>query len=404
MVLIKLLYPLAVVTVLPMVGCSSGGSGSGNPSSSSSTSSSSSSSNSSTGGNTTTTLTFANLHVLAGFPVGTAVSAGNESFSIMHSNANAASQRNIIEQHFSQITPGNIMKMRYLHNTYGTFTYEQADALIDYAAAQGKGIHAHALIWHRSYQVPDWVNESEDLQSHLDHHISNIAEHFAGKVDSWDVVNEAIDRNAEGVWGYRDSVFYQKLGKSYIPNAFITARAADVDAELYYNDYGISSADGKFQFMLQMVDELLADDVPIDGIGFQMHVFMTWPDISHIRSAFEQVADRGLKVKITELDIPINNPFGGEYSYPDNYVSNFTAEDAYAQKQRYCQIVEAYLQAVPIALRGGITVWGVYDGDTWLNSELFSNNHVDWPLLFSTNFLPKPAAQGVGDALSGRAC
>lgn len=296
------------------------------------------------------------------------------------------------------------MKMTYLHNEYGTFTYGEADSLIDYARTHGIGIHAHALIWHSRYQVPAWVNEVNDLQAGLDYHIANIAGRFAGKVDSWDVVNEAIERNSEGVWGYRDSVFYQKLGKAYISNAFISARAADANADLYYNDYGISHADGKFEFMLQMVDEMLSQNVPIDGIGFQMHVYMSWPAITSIRTAFGQVVARGLKVKITELDIPINNPFDGQYNYPDNYVSTFTQTDAEAQKQRYCRVVEAYLQEVPPAQRGGITVWGVYDGDTWLNSELFDNNHVDWPLLFSVNFQPKPAAQGVGDALSGQSC
>lgn len=336
--------------------------------------------------------------------MGTAVSAGTETYSILLNNANAASQRGIIEQHFSQITPGNIMKMNYLHDEYGTFTYDEADALIDYAATHGIGIHAHALIWHRSYQVPAWVDDVADLQAGLDHHITNIAGHFAGKVDSWDVVNEAIDRNSEGVWGYRDSVFHQKLGPAYIPNAFIKAREADANADLYYNDYAISDAGGKFEFMLQMVDGMREDEVPVDGIGFQMHVYLGWPAIADIRSAFAQVVARGLKVKITELDIPINNPFDGEYNYPNNYVGTFTPEDAAAQKQRYCQIVEAYLDEVPVAHRGGITIWGVYDGDTWLNSELFSNNHVDWPLLFNTNFQPKPAAQGVGDALAGQAC
>src|SRR5690606_9630450 len=132
---------------LSCFGCSSGGSGGGSPasstssSSSSSSSSTSSSSTSSSSGLTTTQLTFNNLHALAGFPVGTAVSAGTETHSILLNNTNAASQRSIIEQHFSQITPGNIMKMTYLHNAYGTFTYDAADALIDYAATHGIGIH-----------------------------------------------------------------------------------------------------------------------------------------------------------------------------------------------------------------------------------------------------------------------
>ena len=403
MYLQRLIFSLAIMfPILFAIGCSSGGGGS--TSSTSSTSSSTSSTSSSSGG-LAVALAFPNLYALADFPVGTAVSAANEEHSILGNNATASSQRNIIQQHFSQITPGNIMKMSYLHNAYDTFTFGDADALIDYVEANGIGIHAHSLIWHSDYQVPDWARQAtDDLQAKLDHHVTTIAGHFAGKVDSWDVVNEAIDEIADGEWGYRDSIFYQKLGKDYIANAFIQAREADPEADLYYNDYGISNANGKFEFMLQMVDEMLEQDLPIDGIGFQMHVYLDWPAIVDIRSAFRQVVDRGLKVKITELDIPINNPFDGSYRYPDNYVATFTQAHADAQKQRYCQIAEAYLQEVPVAQRGGLTIWGVYDGDTWLNSALFEGKHIDWPLLFDTSFRPKPAAQGVGDGLSGLPC
>ncbi len=297
------------------------------------------------------------------------------------------------------------MKMSYLHNAYDAFTFDDANALIDYAHTNGIGIHAHTLIWHSDYQLPDWVTQApDDLQAKLDHHVTGIASHFAGKVSSWDVVNEAIAETDSGVWDYRDSIFYQKLGKDYIANAFIKTHDADPNADLYYNDYAISDAGGKFVFMLQMVDEMLEQNVPIDGIGFQMHVYLGWPAIADIRSAFRQVAERGLKVKITELDIPINNPFDDSYHFPDNYVATFTQAHADVQKQRYCQIVAAYMDEVPVAQRGGLTIWGVYDGGTWLNSALFEDKHVDWPLLFNTFFQPKPAAQGVGDALLGQPC
>jgi endo-1,4-beta-xylanase len=344
------------------------------------------------------------LKALADFPIGVAVSAGTETHSILYDNANGETQRAIIEQHFDQITAGNIMKMSYLHSDINTFFYTHADALLDYATENELSIHAHALVWHSDYQVPDWMKNFEGDKAAwmvmMKTHVETIAGNYSGRVPSWDVVNEAF--NDDG--SYRNSLFFQNMGADYIEAAFVNTRAADGAVELYYNDYSLSPGGPKLNAVLNMVDDFKARDIPIDGIGFQMHIYMDYPAIGAIRSSFKAVVDRGLKVKVTELDIPINNPYSDNYSYPDNYVSEFTPAIAQQQKVRYCEIMEAYLDVVPAHLRGGFTVWGVWDGDTWLNSVLFDNQHEDWPLLFDHDFNPKPALDGVAAALKGEAC
>jgi endo-1,4-beta-xylanase len=377
--------------------------GGGSSSSSSGSSSSSSSSGSSSSGGTSVSLTFENLYALAEFPMGVAVSAANEPYSIMQ-GAWSAGQRQVIEQHFSSITPGNIMKMSYLQPVQGQFTFVDADALVNYALSEGIGVHAHALVWHSDYQVPNWmknfVGDKDAWLQIIEEHVTGVATHFAGRVESWDVVNEAFEDNGD----YRDSLFHQNMDEDYIEAAFIAARAADSGADLYYNDYSISSPGPKLDAVVAMATDFIARDVPINGIGFQTHIFMTWPSIEDIKASMQQVVDLGLKVKISELDMPINNPFDGSYSYPDNYEAELTLELAEQQKRRFCEVVAAYLEVVPENLRGGITVWGVFDRETWVKQAFFNNNHEEWPLLFDHDLEPKPAAQGVGDALMGDEC
>ena len=349
--------------------------------------------------------TTVSLHTLADFPIGVAVSVADWEISgIFDDDAEGVAQRAVIEQHFSQLTAGNIMKMSYLHPNRGTFTFDQADRLLNYAEDNGITLHGHTLVWHPDYQVPAWMMTFDGDRAEwfeiLKEHVTGVASHYAGRVPSWDVVNEAFEEDGS----YRNSLFFRKMDKDYVETAFIAARAADPEADLYYNDFNLSNGGAKFTGMLAMVDDFLARDIPIDGVGFQMHIFVDWPSIADIKNSFKAVADRGLKVKITELDIPLNNPYSDAYDFPDSYHTSLTGELAAAQKKRYCEVVAAYIDAVPEAQRGGLTVWGVHDSDSWLIRDLFKNNHQDWPLLFDNDYNPKPAFDGVADGLTGRPC
>ena len=337
----------------------------------------------------------ASLKALADFPIGMAVNAGTEANSII-SSGTSAQQQAVVFPHFDQFTAGNIMKMSYLHPSESTFSFTQADDLIAFANARGISMHAHTLIWHSDYQVPNFMkNYTGDFAAMLKTHVQTIAAHFSGKVASWDVVNEALaeEGDSSAVNGFRNSVFYQKMGVNFIDQAFINARAADPVAELFYNDFNIENGGTKTTNMLALIDGLKARGVPINGVGFQMHVLLDWPSASTIEAAMKAVADRGFKVKITELDVRVNNIYNS--SAP--VYTSLTAEAAAKQKERYRQIVASYLKVVPAAQRSGVTVWGVWDADSWLNTA----SEPDWPLLFDTTFKPKPALQGFANGLTG---
>jgi len=341
-----------------------------------------------------------NLYVLApmNMPVGAAVPAGGAGNSFLSS----AQRQTIVDNHFSQITAENIMKPSYLEPAENQFFFNDADALVDYAATQGKSVHGHVLIWHN--QVANWmsnyVGDATAWTNMMNNHITQVAAHFADGdvVISWDVVNEAFsdsDNDMDGLYDLRSTIWHDNIGPGYLAEAFRSARAADDDADLYYNDYNIAGVPAKLNAVLDLVDQFQNDPspVPIDGIGFQMHVSLTWPDIAQISDSFALAATTGLKVKISELDITINTDGSG------NSLGATTLTLAMQQEQqaRYESIVMAYLNEIPEAQRGGVTVWGIADVDSWRRSY----NPDEWPLLFDDNFEPKWALQGFADALSG---
>lgn len=326
------------------------------------------------------------LRALADFPVGVAVPAGPWPNSLLTSPERQA----LVNRHFNSLTAENIMKIAYLQPERGGFVFEHADALVAYAGRHDMQMHGHALVWHK--QAPDWMNEFEGTREEfvgmLEDHVRTVAAHFAGKLTSWDVVNEAF--TDEVPTGYRDTLWYERIGPEYIEIAFRLAREADPQADLYYNDYDISGALGpdKLNRILEMVDDFQARDVPIDGIGFQMHIDVDTPDLDAIRESFAKAVERGIKVRISELDVSMNT--GAQYT-------QFNPELAEMQKQRYADVIRAYKQTVPANLRGGITVWGITDGDSWIPEF---RNRPDWPLLFDAEFQAKPALLGMVEGLT----
>ena len=348
------------------------------------------------------------LHDLAEFPIGAAVTNNDgPSFNILTN----ASEQALVEKHFNEMTAGNIMKMSYLQPSQDNFTFTNADAFVDYAKDNNINVHGHALVWHSDYQVPNfmknWSGSAEDFITAVETHVTTVVDHFEakGNLVSWDVVNEALNDNSPS--NFRtDSAFYIKSGNSsvYIEKAFQAARAADANVDLYYNDYNIDQNNAKTTKLVEMITDFIARDIPIDGVGFQMHVFMDYPSIANISAAMKKVVDKGLKVKITELDVAVNNPYSG--SWPGSKISTFTEATALAQKKRYCEIVEAYLDTVPEAQRGGITVWGTTDANTWLTTATsqYNGEAIAWPLLFDNNYNDKPALRGFADALEGVDC
>jgi endo-1,4-beta-xylanase len=328
------------------------------------------------------------LKSVATFPIGVAVNAGFENNSIINSST-SSQQQSVVFPNFNQMTAGNIMKMGYLHPQENTFTFGQADDFVSFAHANGIDVHGHTLIWHADYQVPAFMTSyTGDFAAMLKNHVQTIVAHYQGRVVSWDVVNEALADDGQPTVDniLRSSVFSQKMGQAFIDQAFVNARAVDPQVDLFYNDYNIEAGGRKTANLLSMIDGMKSRGVPITGVGFQMHVTIDWPSITAIESSLKAVADRGLKVKISEMDVSMKSAY-----------TSFTPDAAIRQQQRYHDIIAAYLRAVPAAQRAGITVWGVWDADSWINQP----GSPDWPLLFDANFQPKPALQGFKDALLG---
>ncbi len=238
----------------------------------------------------------------------------------------------------------------------------------------------------------------EVLIERMKNHIYTVVGRYKGRVNGWDVVNEAIEDDGS----FRKSKFYQIIGEDYIRLAFQFAHEADPKAELYYNDYSMSKKE-KRDAVVAMVKNLQSQGVKIDGIGMQGHMTMDFPTLDEEEKSIIAFAGTGVKVMITELDLTVLPPPSNKVSadvalsyeyrkqlnpYPDGLPDSV----AQAAHDRYAALFKLFLKHADKIER--VTVWGLTDGQSWRNNWPIPGR-TDYPLLFDRNYQPKPIVETI---------
>lgn len=299
----------------------------------------------------------------------------------------------ILKNEFSSISAEYEMKMDQISTASGVYNWTVADKIVAYGNTNKINVHGHALIWHNA--VPQWLKDfsgtDAEFAAEVKKYITDVVTHYAGKVKSWDVVNEAVDDNGGAM---RNTIFLKRMGSNYVKDCFQWARnaataAGDTSLLLFYNDYATSTNIPKQDKVFSLVDDLKAAKV-IDGLGFQMHNTYLSPTKAEIETDINKAVAKGLKIHVSELDIQVNQ---------FNDITTFTNERRLAQKAKYKEIVKIY-NAIPAVNKYALTVWGMKDNESWIpfSTEL---NHPgnDWPLLYDANFAIKSSHTGFLEGL-----
>jgi endo-1,4-beta-xylanase len=299
----------------------------------------------------------------------------------------------VLKNEFSSISAEYEMKMNPISTASGVYNWTAADKIVTYGNANGINVHGHALVWHNA--VPNWLanfsGTNAEFAAEVKKYITDVVTHYAGKVKSWDVVNEAVDDNGTNM---RNTIFLQKMGPNYIKDCFQWARdaanaAGDTNLLLFYNDYATSTNIAKQNKVYTIVDDLKASNL-IEGLGFQMHNTYLSPTKTQIETDINRAVAKGLKIHVSELDIQVNQA---------NDITTFTNERRLAQKEKYKEMVKIY-NALPKANKYALTIWGFKDNESWIPYSTDLNHPGnDWPLLYDSNFAIKSAHTGFLEGL-----
>lgn len=281
---------------------------------------------------------------------------------------------------FGGLTTENALKWQFVHPEPNVYTFGESDALVALAKRNSLAVHGHTLIFGEAnprwvQDLPTTTQEQKDVVAKvMKDHITTVAGHYKGSIQSWDVVNEPLADydNFDLDEGYvlRHNKWFQAMGENYIAEAFSTAHAADPTAKLFINEYGLEENGERWDTFFALVKRLKAAGIPIHGVGFQAHVYNDGDQIpiNELRSHIRQLAKIGLVARISENDI---------YSY----------DGTDAQANQYADIFNACF-AEPNCI--GYTTWGVSDRyDTYKDDD--GNIAYGEDFLWSKDMEPTPA-------------
>lgn len=248
-----------------------------------------------------------------------------------------------------------------LHPEPERYDFTRADALLAWANSRKIWVRGHTLAWHEGN--PDWLEPAvtaATAEKLLTGHIKAVAGHFAGKLQHWDVVNEALHPDDNQPFGLRNSLWFKALGPAYLDIAFHATRDADPKALRVLNefgtDYAIDWQERRRGALLNLLADLLRRGVPVQAVGLQAHLDAgeTTLDQKILSRFIADIASMGLKVIVTELDVR-------DQRLPADIRSRDTAVADHAR---------AWLDAVlpnPAVL--GVLSWGMSDRRSWLNEK-----------------------------------
>jgi endo-1,4-beta-xylanase len=306
----------------------------------------------------------------------------------------------IITSQFNTISPENVLKWDSVHPRPDVYNFEQADRYVAFGEKYRMWIVGHNLVWHS--QVPQWVFQDENgaplnrdaLLKRMRDHIMTVAGRYKGRIDSWDVVNEAL--NEDGT--LRQSQWLKIIGDDYIAKAFRYAHEADPHAELNYNDYNLEN-EAKRNGAVALVKRLKDQGIAIAAVGLQGHDNLDWPTVEQQDATIAAFKGLGVKVCITELDVDVL-PAAGRQPTADvaataagaansnPYAAGLPDSVQQALAKRYADLMGVYLKYRGTVTR--VTFWGVTDGDSWKNNFPV-RGRTNYPLLFDRAGKPKPA-------------
>jgi len=295
--------------------------------------------------------------------------------------------QDVVVNHANTITLEHSIKAEVIAPKRGLSNFSLSDQFVRFGQKHNMFIVDHTLVWHN--QTPDWLftaldgtpNTPKQQLVQMKDYIKNVASHYQGKVQAWDVVHEIIGDDGN----YRDTLWVKSIGDgdTVVKAAFSYAEQFSPNTELYYNDFNAWRPE------------------KVKGLNV--------PKRKYIENAINAYAALGLTAMLTELDVDVlpitkeGQVIGQSLmdkqfqldefkTFLDPYQTGLSAEAEQRLADHYRTLFSIFHSRKEKIDR--VTFWGVNDSMSWKNNYPVPNS-TNYPLLWNRNLTAKPALDAV---------
>lgn len=285
------------------------------------------------------------------------------------------------------------LKFDFIRPREDAWNFEEADALHDFALRNGMALRAHTLIWND--YPPPWLAKKSYAERIrvFDQHIDRVGARYAGKLESWDVVNEPFWPGHGNAGGFRSGPWYEAMGEAYVERAFQRLATVDRQSRFILNEAQTERQDETGlrirHGLLRLIDRLQDRGVKLDGIGLQAHIKPQYPfEIEPFLRFIERIAERKLAIYLSEFDID-DESLPAEPAHRDREVARWTED-----------FLKPVLQNRAVK---ALICWHLSDRYSWYREpEIVAHrrrNNPARPLPFDDGMREKPMAAAIRAAL-----
>ncbi|MFD1721628.1 endo-1,4-beta-xylanase [Amnibacterium endophyticum] len=230
-------------------------------------------------------------------------------------------------------------------------------------ADRGVTVKGHPLMWHTV--TPAWqaelpLDEVESLQRARSR---GLTADFAGLIDVWDAINEAVIMPVFDNGANRITDLAAQNGRlATVRLAFEEARAGNPSATLLINDFDLSPA------YERLIEEVLEAGIRVDAIGLQTHMHKGYRGEEAVTGILDRFARFGLPLHMTETTLVSGHLMPSHIEDLNDYrIPEWpTTEEGEARQAE--ELVRHYRSLVEHPSVQVVNYWGLTDAGSWLGA------------------------------------
>ncbi len=247
--------------------------------------------------------------------------------------------------------------------TDGAPRTERLRRAAEWFAARDVRLKGHPLVWHTI--APEWLRGRplDEVAARVSARVAREVRDFAGLVDTWDLVNEAViapvfDNGDNAITPLAASLG----GAGLIRLAADAARDASPGVALHVNDFDLSPA------YEELVERVLELGVPVAGIGLQTHMHQGYRGEERALEVADRFARFGIPLHFTETTLLSGDLMPADIVDLNDYVRDDWPSTPEGEVRQAAELEVHYRTLFGHPAVASITYWGLADRGAWLNA------------------------------------